>query len=386
MKLDQFLKARIKITLLISIISTLILSAFSGSIYYFYKKQIILEISDQLKSIAFEIAKKVENPVVDFSIVKNMKIPPDTYVCIFNPQADVVFYRGKMCKIPYHFSGFRIFGNDVVYGVSFKKEAGTYHIYVGKNLKNILNHIDKLKFILFYLTFAISLIILVLSFLISKNIISPIKEVFEKQERFTQNVSHDLRTPLTVMSSNLYLIEQKKYQNIEKNIENIKKTVEYMKKLVSDLLFFSQIGEREKSKISLNKIIKDQLNLFAPKIIEKNIQVYIREDGNAEIFASERDMEMLISNLIENAIKYNYQNGEIWIWIKPKQIEIRNTGKLIKKENIKKIFERFYREEKSRTTEGSGLGLSIVKEIADHYKIKIKVDTDGKYNIFTLRW
>ena len=386
MKLDQFIKARLKITLVISIISTLILSAFSGSIYFFYKKQLILEISDQLKSIAFEIAKKVENPVIDFSIVKNMKIPPDSYVCIFNPQADVVFYRGKLCQIPYHFSGFRIFGTDVVYGVSFKKEAGEYHIYVGKNLRNILKHIEKLKLILFYLTFAISIIILVIAFLISKNIISPIKEVFEKQERFTQNVSHDLRTPLTVMSSNLYLIEQKKYQNIEKNIENIKKTVEYMKKLVSDLLFFSQIGEREKTKINLNNLIKEQINLFLPKIQEKNIKVEIIEKGQAEIEASDRDMEMLFGNLIENAIKYNHENGEIIIKIKPRYIEIKNTGKLIKKENIKKIFERFYREEKSRTTEGSGLGLSIVKEVADYYKMKIKVDVNDRYNIFSIRW
>ncbi len=386
MKLDQFLKARLKITFVISLISTLILSAFSGSIYFFYKKQLILEISDQLKSIAFEIAKKVENPVVDFSIVKNMKTPPDSYVCIFNPQADVVFYRGKLCQIPYHFSGFRILGTDVVYGVSFKKEAGEYHIYVGKNLKNVLRHIEKLKFILFYLTFAISLIILVIAFIISKSIISPIKEVFEKQERFTQNVSHDLRTPLTVMSSNLYLIEQKKYQNIEKNIENIKKTVEYMKKLVSDLLFFSQIGDREKTRVNLNNLIKEQINLFTPKIQEKNIKIEIIENGTAEIEAAERDMEMLFGNLIENAIKYNKENGEIIIKIKPKYIEIKNTGKLIKKENLKKIFERFYREEKSRTTEGSGLGLSIVKEIADYYKMKVKVDVNDKYNIFSIRW
>ncbi len=386
MKLDQFLKARLKITFVIALISTLILSAFSGSIYFFYKKQLILEISDQLKSIAFEIAKKVENPVIDFSIVKNMKIPSDMYVCIFNPQADVVFYRGKLCKIPYHFSGFRIFGTDVVYGVSFKKEVGEYHIYVGKNLRNILKHLEKLKFILFYLTFAISLIILVIAFLISKNIISPIKEVFDKQERFTQNVSHDLRTPLTVMTSNLYIIQQKNYKNIENNIENIKKTVEYMKKLVSDLLFFSQIGEREKVKVDINKIIKEQINLFLPKINEKNIKVLLKEEGKAEIYASERDIEMLISNLIENAIKYNEENGEIIIKVKPRYIEIKNTGKLIKKENIKKIFERFYREEKSRTTEGSGLGLSIVKEVADHYKMKIKVSVDDRYNTFIIKW
>ncbi len=385
MKIDQFLKARLKITLLISIISTLILSAFSGSIYYFYKKQIILEISDQLKSITFEIAKKVENPVVDFSIVKNMRIPNDTYVCIFNPQADVVFYRGKMCKIPYHFSGFRIFGYDVIYGTSFKKQSGVYHIYAGKNLENTLNHIEKLKFILFYLTFSISVIILAIAFIISKNIIYPIKEIFDKQERFTQNVSHDLRTPLTVMSSNLYLIEQKNYQNIEKNIENIKKTVEYMKKLVSDLLFFSQIGEKEKKKIRINDIIKEQLNLMMPRIAEKKIKVLLKEQGTAEIIASERDMEMMFSNLIENAIKYNYENGEIHIIIKPKTVVIKNTGKIIKKENINKIFDRFYREEKSRTTEGSGLGLSIVKEVADHYKMKIKVETDNKYNIFIIR-
>ncbi|WP_029521475.1 HAMP domain-containing sensor histidine kinase [Persephonella sp. IF05-L8] len=386
MKLDQFLKARLKITLLISAISTFILAAFAGSIYYFYKEQILYEISDELKSIAFEVSKVVENPLRDFSIVKNVNIPDDTYLCVYNYDAKMVFYKHKLCEIKNFFSGFQVIGHDVVFGTSIEKNGNLYYIYVGKNLSRILASIDKLKLILIYVTFVISTIILVFSFLISKKILSPIKETVEKQERFTQNVSHDLRTPLTVISSNLYLIKQKKFQNIEKNIENIARTVEYMKSIVADLLFISQIGEKEKKPVNINELLKKQLHLLSPKIEEKNIGVIFKEEDQITIEANQADMEKLFSNLLENAIKYNCDNGEIIITIKKKQVSIKNTGKLIKKENLDKIFERFYREDEARTSEGSGLGLAIVKEIADFYKLKIKVKVEGVHNEFIIRF
>jgi len=386
MKFDQFLKARLKITLLISAISTLILSAFSGSIYYFYKSQILYEISDELKSIAFEVSKTVENPVVDFSIIKNINIPDDTYLCIYNHEAKMIFYKNKLCHIEEFFSGFRIIDYDVIFGSSIKKGNTLYHIYVGKNLSRILASLEKLKLILFYLTFVISTFILVFSFIISKKILSPIKQTFEKQERFTQNVSHDLRTPLTVISTNLYLIKQKNFQNIQQNIENITKTVEYMKNLVNDLLFISKIGEKEKKPVNVNDVIKKQLSIFSPKIEEKKLGIILKEEDNIVIEANESDIEKLFSNLLENAIKYNYENGEIIITIKKRSVSIKNTGRNIDKNNLDKIFERFYREDKSRTSEGCGLGLAIVKEIADHYNFKIKVKVDGKYNEFIVRF
>ncbi len=386
MKLDQFLKARFKITLLISAISTFILSAFSGSIYYFYKEQILYEISDELKGIAFEVSKTVENPVVDFSIVKNIDIPDDTYLCVYNYDTKMVFYKNRLCNISQFFNGFNVIGHDVLFGGSVKKGDTLYYVYVGKNLSKILANLEKLKLILIYTTFVISTLILVFSFLISKRILSPIKEAFDKQERFTQNVSHDLRTPLTVISTNLYLIKQKKFKNIEKNIENISKTVDYMKNLVNDLLFISHIGEKEKKKVNINEIIKKQLSILSPKIEEKSLGILVKEEDNLEVEATETDMEKLFFNLLENAIKYNYKNGEIIVNIKKKTVSIKNTGKPIDKENIDKIFERFYREDRSRTSEGYGLGLAIVKEIADHYRLRIKVKSEGVHNEFVIKF
>ncbi|WP_457622102.1 sensor histidine kinase [Persephonella sp.] len=386
MKFDQFLKARIKITILISLISTFIISAFSGTIYYFYKEQIVYGITDELKSIAFEISKKLDDPVTDLSAVEQIRIPPDTYLCVFNHNAAMIFYKGKLCEINKHFTGFRLIGSEVVYGVKIQKSFDYYHVYVGKNLIKVLMNLEKLKFILFYSTFAISTIILVLSFIISKRILRPIQETVEKQERFTQNVSHDLRTPLTVIATNLYLIKQKNYQNIENHIENIQKNVDYMKSLISDLLYMTQIGKKDKKKVNVNKLLKKQIEIIKPKIEQKHINLKIEEENEINITANERDIEMLFSNLLENAVKYNFENGEIIITIKNKQVSIKNTGKMIEKENLKKIFDRFYREEKSRTTEGSGLGLSIVKEIADYYRFKIKVKVDGKYNEFIVKF
>ena len=386
MKFDQFLKARIKITVLISLISTFIIAAFSGTIYYFYKEQIVYGITDELKSIAFEISKKLDDPVTDLSVVESIRIPQDTYLCVFNHNAAMIFYKGKLCKINKHFTGFRLIGSEVVYGVKIQKSFDYYHVYVGKDLIKVLVNLEKLKFILFYTTFAISTVILVLSFLISRRILSPIQETVEKQERFTQNVSHDLRTPLTVIATNLYLIKQKNFKNIENHIENIQINVDYMKNLISDLLYMTQIGKKDKKKININQLLKKQIEIIKPKIDQKSIKLVINEENDITITANQRDMEMLFSNLLENAVKYNYERGEIIITIKNRQVSIKNTGKIIDKDNVKKIFDRFYREEKSRTTEGSGLGLSIVKEIADYYRFKIKVKINDKYNEFIIRF
>ncbi len=387
MKLDQFLKARLKITFFITIISSIIISIFSATIYYFYKEQIIYDLNDELKSTAFAGLKLIEKSNSGFEVLERLKIPYRGFVCIYDYRNSVLFFKGRQCDIHSHFTGFQRIEDNVVYGITFEKDLYPYHIYVGKSLLGIIAYLEKLKITLLYSAFVVSILIMFSAFFVSKQILSPIQETLERQERFTENVSHDLRTPLAVISTHLYAIKQKNFQNVEKNIQSIENTVEYMKKLISNILFMAQVkNQKINSKININSIIKRQLSIYETEINKKNLKVNFIENSQIFIEADEKDIEMMISNLIENAIKYNKENGEIIIETKNKTLTIKNTGNLIKEEDIDKIFDRFYRGEKSRTTEGTGLGLSIVKEIADHYKIKIKVKVDEKYNEFILKF
>ncbi|EDP73713.1 hypothetical protein [Hydrogenivirga sp. 128-5-R1-1] len=92
---DQFTKARLKITLLISVITAVILSAFGGTVYYFYKQQIVFEISDKLKSTAFEIARNLEEIPNDMFLLQKLKIPDDVYACIYNYSSVYFFIKVK---------------------------------------------------------------------------------------------------------------------------------------------------------------------------------------------------------------------------------------------------------------------------------------------------
>ncbi len=383
---DQFTKARLKITLLISVITAVILSAFGGTVYYFYKQQIVFEISDKLKSTAFEIARGLEETPNDVLLTQKLKIPNDVYACIYNYSTGLLFYRGKICNFDQPFTGFKVFNQEVVFSVVINKNLDQYHIYVGKDLKNILKDMYKLKAILFYSFFGISSILLVFSFYISKFILKPLKISMKKQEEFIQNASHDLKTPLSVISSNLQLMKHKNFKNVERNVAIAENNLNYMKKIVEDMLFLSNIGHKSKEKVDINKIIKEILQDFEQQIRKKNIKTEIKLDENLQIEGNAEDIKRLLFNLIENAVKYNIENGKIIIESKNRAIYIKNTGDLIKEEEKEKIFDRFYRADKSRSSEGTGLGLAIVKEIAKIYGIKIKVKIEDNMNVFILKF
>jgi len=385
MKLDEFSKARLKITVIISLISTIILSAFGGTVYYFYKQQTVLEISDELKSIAFEIAREIEKSKFDWIVMNNINLPENTYACIYNYSTGMLFYKNKVCDFNKTFTGFKLIENDVIFGMKITKNFDHYHIYVGRSLIPIMASLNKLKLILLYSVFAVSGIILIFSYIISKKILKPIKIAMDKQEKFIQNVSHDLKTPLSVISSNLYLMKQKNFQNIEKNLNTVENNINYMKNIISDMLFSANIGTGKKEKINVNNLIKQLLEEFSPNLKEKNIKVNLIEKTQLAININNEDLRKLLSNLLENAIKYNFEDGFIEIIIDKSGISIKNSGEIIKGEEKEKIFERFYRGDTARSSKGTGLGLAIVNDIAQYYGLKIKLNTNEKYNEFLIK-
>ncbi|RMA93072.1 sensor histidine kinase [Hydrogenothermus marinus] len=386
MRLNEFIKARLKITFIISFIATIILSAFGGTVYYYYKKELVFEISDRLKSIAFDVARNLESSTDDWSVINELKIPEDNFVCIYNYSNGLLFYNKKMCNYKTNFTGFKVLDDKVIFGITLTKNFDQYHIYVGENLNKILRSVYKLKATIFYTFFGLSLIIFVFAFYISKYIVKPLQIALETQEKFIQNTSHDLKTPLSIISSNFYLIKQKNFKNIDKNINILEKNIEYMKKIINDMLFMANIGNKEKTKLNINSILKDLISDFETDIKEKNINLEIIEKENIDFVANYEDIKKLFSNLLENAIKYNEENGEIIIKIDKKEVSIKNTGQIISEKDKDLIFERFYRGDKARTSQGTGLGLSIVKEIAKSYNIKIKLKTDKKYNEFIIKF
>ncbi len=383
---DEYLKARLEITFLISGISFLILSIFGFTIYYFFKEDIFLISLNEVKDIILDISKNIEQTQgVEPLKYSPFILPEGTYLCIYDSQDKLVFTKNiDDCNIKKHFTSLKILDNSkIIYGTRTFTDNEEYKIYVGRDVESDYSELSKLRHIIIYAILIALGFIFIISFFLSKKIVAPLKEAMDKQERFIENISHDLRTPLTVISNHIILLKYKAPKEVHEHITQIQKTVKYIKNIISDLTLMAQLKTQqfEKTEVSINEVIKDQLDILTPKLEEKEIFVELDERDELKVFANHRHIEMLVSNLLSNAIKYNKKEGEIYIVIDRDYFSVKNTGTPIK--NPDKIFERFYREDEARSTsKGSGIGLSIVKEIADIYGFKIKVNVKGGYNEF----
>ena len=153
-----------------------------------------------------------------------------------------------------------------------------------------------------------------------------------------------------------------------------------MNDIISEMLDLSRLESESKSEeykvLSLQEALEHNINLLLTSANEKNIEIRI-EGENFSVYLIKEDLDILLKNLLENAIRYNKQNGTVLIsLVKEKHLlSIQDTGIGIPEESLSRIFERFYRVDKSRSRKlgGTGLGLSIVKHICTNERIQIHV-------------
>jgi len=201
---------------------------------------------------------------------------------------------------------------------------------------------------------------------------------------FFANASHELNTPLTYISGFSELMSQGHVKNEEKVIEIGNKILtesSRMKNLVKDMLELSTLESTKRitqEDIDLEKEIRNILDQYKRQASEKKIRLSL--EGSASNFQSNKEMIIqMFSNLVDNAVKYNKENGQVLIKIEEKDdkvlVKISDTGIGIPIEEQSRVFERFYRVDKSRSKkiEGTGLGLSIVKHIAQLINAEIRM-------------
>ena len=210
------------------------------------------------------------------------------------------------------------------------------------------------------------------------------------RSEFTANVSHELKTPLTTMIGFAEMIKEGLItgDDIEKYSALIHKEGMRLISLIEDLMRLSKIQEHtqnvEEKLINIKDISEDVVNLLKLKAEDYNVKLILNAD-NVVMKANNNYINELLYNLIDNGIKYNKDGGSVNIKIYEKDglanIVISDTGVGIPPKHIDRIFERFYRVDKSRSKEtgGTGLGLSIVKHIAELYDgtIDIKSSSSG---------
>ncbi len=230
--------------------------------------------------------------------------------------------------------------------------------------------------------------------------VTEIREISMIREDFVSNVSHELRTPLTIISGFSQALLNREIEEEDKKIciDSINNEVKKLTNLTNELLQISQVENSEiknkKEIFNPFEIVKQQVALFLNKAVEKNINIQISNDTNdqCDLFSNIIYFRQIINNLIDNAIKYSPINTDILIneYLSNEYyiFSIKDEGFGIDKKDQDKIFDRFYRVEKSRNSEiaGSGLGLSIVKLFLEAIGGEINVSSEiGRGSTFIVK-
>lgn len=209
----------------------------------------------------------------------------------------------------------------------------------------------------------------------------------KSRQDFTANVSHELKTPLTAISGYAELIENKMVDE-KKTIHfasEIRKNADRLVSLINDIIRLSELDHKETlsnfEQVDLWDVAKERLELLRSNAREKNVHISLK--GNVCPVLSNRGMLVeLIDNLVQNAIRYNVPDGNVEIIVEKVEnqasLTVKDTGIGIPKDEQSRIFERFYRVDKSRSREtgGTGLGLAIVKHIVELHDGKIVLESE----------
>lgn len=214
------------------------------------------------------------------------------------------------------------------------------------------------------------------------------------RSEFVANVSHELKTPLTSIkgfSETLRYVDDSETKN--KFLDIIDKESERLTNLINDILILSNIEnihKMESEYFNPGDVIENVLDMVKSQAYKKSIIIKYNDCFNSEILGSKDKFHQLAVNLIENAIKYSNENGVVKIDLTLEEqyfvFKVKDNGMGIPKNDIPRIFERFYRVDKSRSTRGTGLGLAIVKHIVKLFNGEISVKSKvGRGSTFTVK-
>jgi len=196
---------------------------------------------------------------------------------------------------------------------------------------------------------------------------------FNNLKEFTENASHEMQTPLAIMQSKSEMLLQSENLDPEhvQHIRAIYTSVQRLSKLNKTLLLLSKIENKqftEKESISVNEVIEKHLEIYEDFIEDKKISLNMKSSMEVKINANPLLFDMVISNLISNAIKHNVKGGNITISTTNLFVSVSNSGARPKLDSSS-LFERFKKE--SSSSNSFGLGLAIVKKVCDNYGWKI---------------
>jgi len=356
--------------------------------------------------------------------------------CLINNSESINKFKFNFMKSNNTLSTYKVINprfknKTLIHGIKLDKDV---FAFISTSLEPIGSTVSVLKTQLIYITVIVLVIAVIIAFVISKKISDPIEkitnnskliskgkyntnfksgtdieEIKELEETLNSmaielskteslrrellaNVSHDLKTPLTLIKANAEMVKDLTYKNKEKrekNLDTIIGEVERLNLLVEDILDLSKMQTVENKldieKFNLNELVKNIINKF--DVLKSDGYIIEYEGFDAFIKADKKKIEQVIYNLINNAINYTGDNKKVYVKLididDSVKLEVIDTGIGIDKEDLNYIWDKYYKINKKykRVSYGTGLGLSIVKNILNLHGFKYGVES--KKNVGT---
>ena len=265
-------------------------------------------------------------------------------------------------------------------------DDGTKVIFV--DCSQQLDYAKNFLFISLMVAVGAILAIFILILLISNKVVKPIAESYDKQKQFITDASHELKTPLTIISANNEIVEMESGESESTKI--ISKQVSKLTSMVKNLTALARLDEAtktEKVELNISDIANEAVEAFAPALTTNERLFDYSIEDNIKVMGDDRLMKELISIVLENASKYAKTKTVFKVSRQGQKVVIltQNDAEGIKEGSMDACFERFYRSAEARASgrDGSGIGLSIAKEIVKRHKGTITAfgDKEGFFNI-----
>ena len=223
---------------------------------------------------------------------------------------------------------------------------------------------------------------MVLGYFILKQVLKPMRDALHLLDRFIKDTTHELNTPVTAIITNIEMIDKSSLDaRLLKKINRIEIGAKTISNIYEDLTFVilnNQIISNNED-INLSNLLKQRVDYFNSLATIKRVNFHLNIKDDVFIVCDIKKITKLIDNILSNAIKYNKIAGFIKVKLNYNILSIEDSGKGIEKENLKNLFERYSRFDKS--VGGFGIGLNIVSLIAKEYNLKI--DIKSQINVGT---
>lgn len=265
-------------------------------------------------------------------------------------------------------------------GIGEKQIAFADNSSIYSSLRNSL----LISFVLFLASMGV---IFVISLFLSNLAVKPVKKAWEQQKQFVADASHELKTPLTVILANNNIMmshTESRVKNERQWLESTQEEANHMKQLIDEMLFLAK-SDAGTEKIQLSDVnFSEQVEgctlNFEPVAFEKEVMIDANIDENVILHGNSTQLNQLVHILVDNAVKYADNGTVITVKLKKQgdyvHFSVNNHGNEMSPEDMEHIFDRFYRAEKSRTTKGYGLGLSIAQRIVQSMNGKLHVESN----------